>query len=111
MTNIPPFEKVWNDIVSFAEDQQGVRTLDQKILNKVVSIEKDQIIVVSERTGKERPVKKEDVKADWEILAGKGSLVNGEEKSWHGSIIAAFLAQLPYVSYSLRPRTLYIKPD
>jgi hypothetical protein len=109
MSDVPTFEKVWEDILEFAERERSVRTLDQKILNRVVDVQKDQIVVVSERTGKERPVKKEDVKADWEILAGKGTLVNGEEKSWHGSIIAAFLAQLPYISYTLRPRTLYLK--
>ena len=29
----------------------------------------------------------------WEILASKGSLRIGKEKSWHGSIVAAFLAE------------------
>lgn len=45
----------------------------------------------------------------WEILASKGSLRIGKEKSWHGSIVAAFLAGLPFVDYTLRPRTLYLR--
>ncbi len=77
--------------------------------NQIVEVRPNEILVISERTGKERLVKKEDVRGDWEILVRKGSLRCGEEKSWHGSIVAAFLARLPYVKFTLKPRTLYLR--
>jgi len=108
-TTVPDFETVWNDLTEIARRLKTIDTIDMKISNEIVDIKQNAIYVISERTGKKRAVHKEDVRADWEILISKGSLRNGEEKSWHGSIIAAFLSKLPYVGYSLRPRTLYIK--
>ena len=106
---IPDFEEVWEEILEIARRKASIKTLGMRVENEILSVESDKIMVVSERTGKERPVRKEDVKMDWEILASKGSLQIGEEKSWHGSIVAAFLAELPFVDYTLRPRTLYLK--
>ena len=106
---IPDFEDVWGEILEIARRKASIKTLGMCVENEIISVESDRIMVVSERTGKERPVRKEDVKMDWEILANKGLLQKGEEKSWHGSIVAAFLAELPFVDYTLRPRTLYLK--
>ena len=106
---IPDFEDVWEEILEIARRKASIKTLGMRVENEILSVKSDKIMVVSERTGKERPVRKEDVKMDWEILASKGSLQIGEEKSWHGSIVAAFLAELPFVDYTLRPRTLYLK--
>ena len=106
---IPDFEEVWEEILEIARMKDSIKTLDMRVENEIISVKSDRIMVVSERTGKERPVRKEDVKMDWEILASKGSLQIGEENSWHGSIVAAFLAELPFVGYTLRPRTLYLK--
>lgn len=106
---IPDFEDVWEEILEIARRKVSIETLGMRVENEILSVKSDRIMVVSERTGKERPVRKEDVKMDWEILASKGTLQIGEEKSWHGSIVAAFLAELPFVGYTLRPRTLYLK--
>ena len=105
----PDFEEVWGEILEIARRKVSIKTLGMRVENEIISVKSDKIMVVSERTGKERPVRKEDVKMDWEILVNKGSLQIGEEKSWHGSIVAAFLAELPFVGYTLRPRTLYLK--
>lgn len=106
---IPDFEDVWEEILEIARRKASIKTLGMRVQNEIISVKSDKIMVVSERTSKERPVRKEEVKMDWEILASKGTLQIGEEKSWHGSIVATFLAELPFVGYTLRPRTLYLK--
>lgn len=105
----PDFEEVWKGILDIARTKTSIKTLGMGVDNRIIAVNPDKIIVVSERTGKERAVRKDVVKLDWEILASKGSLRIGEEKSWHGSIVATFLAELPFVDYTLKPRTLYLK--
>lgn len=106
---IQNLEEVWEEILDIARRKDSIQTLGLELNNEIIAIKPDKIIVISERTGKERPVRKEDVRMDWEILASKGSLRIGEEKSWHGSIVAEFLAELPFIDYTLRPRTLYLR--
>ncbi|MHC1599265.1 MAG: peroxide stress protein YaaA [Candidatus Methanospirareceae archaeon] len=77
---IPEFEEIWEEILEIARRKVSIETLGMQVENEIIPVKSDRIMVVSERTGKERPVRKEDVKMDWEILASKGSLQIGVEK-------------------------------
>ena len=105
------FEKVWLQILRCAHEKREVSTLDRGIVNRIVSLTDSAIVVVSEKTKRERSISKKDFQRCWRVLRENGRLFIPPVHVWNERIIMAFLAHLPYVEYSLRPLTLYLEPQ
>ena len=108
------FEEVWQDIIDNLNVGEEVYTLTQRVRNRVTYVGRDSITVMSERTGKERKLKKRDFKPFVEHLLNRRSLdfmQDLSESVWRhkGAIIIAILAKLDYVDYETRPRRLFLR--
>jgi hypothetical protein len=105
------FEEVWPKILRCANKSREVSTLDRGIVNRIVSLTDSAIVVVSEKTKRQRSISKKDFQRCWSVLIADGRLFIPPVHVWNERIIMAFLAHLPYVEYSLRPLTLHLVPQ
>ncbi|MBN2330854.1 MAG: hypothetical protein JXC85_03495 [Candidatus Aenigmarchaeota archaeon] len=106
-------EAVWEDITQLANTSKSVSTLSRGVKNKVLSVHPDRIILRSELTKSERTLLKEEFSHFWGILRAKKKLhfpkdIQDPKLVRAGSIIISFLARLPYIEHSVKPRMLHL---
>lgn len=106
-------EAVWKDITNLASGKKSISTLSRGVKNKILAVHKDKIVLRSELTKKERTVLKQEFHHFWEILSQHKKLhfphdIEDPKMIRSGSIIISFLARLPYVEHSVKPRVLYL---
>jgi hypothetical protein len=108
------FETVWNDITKMIKKRGSIATLSRGVKNKILKITKNEITLRSELTKKERAITKEEFRDYWDVIEMNGKLNFIEDFKDDpmllrlGSIMISFLARLPYIEYTLKPRMLYI---
>lgn len=105
-------EHVWQDIVNLAKKKKSIATLSRGVKNRILKVQKDRIVLRSEMTKTERHVHKQDVHHFWNILSRKGKLhfpqdIADPAMVRIGSIMISFLARLPYIEHSTKPRILH----
>lgn len=107
------FDEVWRDLVSYAETNRTISTLDHSKANEILDIGKDKIIVRPRGTQKEQVLLKDDFRHVWNILTKNGSLELKETKPelmYKKSIIFAFLASLSYInSAKTKPLKIFLR--
>lgn len=105
-----PFDEVWKDVQVVLSNKTSVETLVRKVKNKIISVEKDHVKLMSERTGRIRKVPRSQFEHVWNILATGGCYVSRDHQPYiHSQIICAILSLLNYIEVSYNPLTLYLK--
>jgi hypothetical protein len=107
------FDSVWKDVTKMAGRKKSIPTLSRGIKNSILAVHKDKIVLRSELTKKKRTVMKEEFEHFWELLSRKKRLhfphdIQDPAMVRAGSIIISFLARLPRVQHSIKPRVLYL---
>ena len=108
------FDEVWRDLREVASQKEKIRTLTQQVPNRIVSVTDSSITVVSERgSGGKRELTRQRFEDFWSKLSEQKSLnfMKDIPESLYrpvGAIIIAFLAHLPCVEYTIKPRVLYL---
>ena len=105
------FEQVWQQILEIARTKKPIYTLTQKIRNDISFVNKNTIIVVSEKTGKPRKLSKRDFRKVWDYLRIRKQITCRRDEEvivFNQRIIMSFLACLPNVRVTLRPQTLHL---
>jgi hypothetical protein len=110
----PHFGQVWRDISRILRPGSTVETLVQRVRNRVVSLDADGVTLVSERTRKERTIRREKFEFMWNQLTMSGRYVSKDHQPYiHSQMICAILSLLPYVTAhygsSLGPLTLTLR--
>jgi hypothetical protein len=106
-------ESVWHDITSLAGKDKTITTLSRGVKNKILAVKPDKIVLRSELTKTERSVLKEEFQHFWSILSRQKKLrfphdIKDPKMIRAGSIIISFLARLPYIEHSVKPRVLHL---
>ena len=88
-------------------------TLDQKKPFTITAVTADKITVMPQATEKERPLTRDEIEGAWLALVQRGELslmdVKHEFSDWSPVYIMAVLAEMPSVTYKIRPIVLYHK--
>jgi len=105
-------EAVWRDLTALAGSRKSITTLSRGIRNRILDVRSDRIVLRSDLTKKERHVLKDEFRHFWEILNSRKKLhfpqdIKDPKMVRAGSIIISFLARLPYIEHSVKPRVLY----
>jgi hypothetical protein len=106
-------DSVWEDVTELAGKSKTISTLSRGVKNTILGVHPEKITLRSELTKKEREILKEEFGMFWEMLSRKKELrfphdVKDPAMVRAGSIIISFLARLPYVEHSVKPRALYL---
>lgn len=103
------FETVWTDTLAFVRAHKKIKTLDRENENDIINSCNTSITVQSKETGVPRDLSKDDFQYAWDRLVTKRILMLQDidpELRGKKSIIFAFLANLPYIHYTVRPLKL-----
>jgi hypothetical protein len=105
-------DAVWKDITKLA-GKKTISTLSRGIKNSILKVRPDRIVLRSEMTNTERSVLKEEFDHFWNILSKQKKLrfphdIKEPQMVRAGSIIVSFLARLPYIEHSIKPRVLHL---
>jgi len=109
---IQSFEKVWQDILNIARSRKEIKTLVREKINEIVDVFDVSITVKSKETRNKRILPKKDFQYAWDRLRLKkiiGLQDIDPELRGRKSIIFAFLANLPYVNYEIKPLKIQLK--
>jgi hypothetical protein len=68
------FDEAWQDILKVAKQKGEIRTLAQKVSNRIVSTTDDSITVVSQNSENKRILTRKNFEPYWNALVEKGSL-------------------------------------
>jgi hypothetical protein len=106
-------DAVWDDITKLAKSTKNISTLSRGVKNKIMSVHPDKIMLRSELTKTERTILKEEFGHFWDVLKAEKKLhfpkdIQDPKLVRAGSIIISFLARLPYIEHSVKPRMLYL---
>ena len=112
----PHFGQAWRDISRILRPGSTVETLVQRVRNRVVSLDADGVTLVSERTRKERTIRREQFEFVWTQLTMSGRYVSKDHQPYiHSQMICAILSLLPYVTAhygsSFGPLTLTLRRE
>jgi endonuclease III len=101
---VPSFGRVWIDISGALVPGLTVETLVQRVRNRVVSVGVEGVTLVSERTGHQRTIRREQFEFVWNQLVVSGRYVSKDHQPFiHSQMICAILSLLPYVSARFGP--------
>ncbi len=105
------FERVWRDLVDALSGLDYVETLGQHVRNDLLSVKVTDVVVRSERTGNTRKLDRELFRPYVDLLLTNGTMnynsdVPDSVSIGVGAVMAALLAQLPYVRYQTDPIVL-----
>lgn len=111
----PSFESVWRDVTGIAKKRKNISTLSKKSSNTIDSVSKSFIKMREGRNRKLITIRKGEFQSYWNVLSRKGVLnfvkdIKGRPLIRKGSLIISFLARLPSVEFTLRPRVLHLMP-
>lgn len=111
----PAFDRAWTQIVGVARRRKSIPTLSSKAESRIVDVKANSISV---REGKRKRLvvlKKSEFHQFWKVLTKRGVLnfakdIRGRALIRKGSVIVSFMARLPFVEFTLRPRVLHLMP-
>ena len=107
---LPPFSKVWRDVLDVVSKSSSISTLVHGIRNDIVGVNYSYIKVKSQRTGNTRIVPRSQFELVWNSLVSDGFYVSGTHKPYvHSQIICAILSLLDYIEVRYGPLTLYLR--
>ena len=106
-------DAVWKDILKLAKGNKSISTLSRGIKNSILKVHPDRIVLRSEMTKTERSVMKEEFHHFWNILSRQKKLrfphdIKEPQMVRAGSGVVSFLARLPYIEHSIKPRVLHL---
>ncbi len=109
-------DHMWKDVMNLARSVKTVSTLSRGVKNKILYVHPDRIVLKSELTKAERSIHKDDFQHFWKILSAKKKLhfpkdISDPKMVRAGSVIISFLARLPYVEHSVKPRMLHLMDE
>lgn len=103
------FEEVWQKVIKELPKYKSVRTLVQKIENKIINVNNNRIKIRSDKTGRIRSIPKRQFKQIWNTLISKGYYITKEHKPYvHSQIISAVYVLLGLTNVKYNPLTLYL---
>ena len=104
------FDEVWKDIQIILSNLSSVETLVQRVKNDLISIEKDHVKVMSEKTRRIRKVPRSQFECVWNSIVNDGFYISRTHKPYiHSQIICAIFSLLDFVEVKHNPLTLYLK--
>ncbi len=103
------FKQVW-DFIKGMEGKK-VRTLDRGYVNEIFNVTDEGVWRISyhSTSGGFTLVRKREFEKIWDELLRNGMCVARRSKAWR--VACAILNELPEVTYSLRPLTLYLMTE
>lgn len=102
---------MWSQFKRF--EGETLYTLDRRNPFDVVRVTRSQLIVSPHKSGDERILTRQVLEGAYQTLQQKTELTRGDIQAnysgWSSAYVAALLAQLPDVSYRIRPIRLYYR--
>ncbi len=109
MTN----QNIWNEISNLKG--RTLKTLDRHKPFEIVALTENVVTVLPKSTGKERPISREGVDNAYRHLTVTGRLslteIENDFAPYNPVYVAAILAELPGVRYTIRPITLHFRSE
>lgn len=88
-------------------------TLDRKKPFDIVTVNTDRLVVSPHASSKERPIHRQVFTGAWQELTQRGEIsfmdIKVRHSDWSPTYVAVILAELPGVTYKVRPLVLYMK--